>query len=65
MILLESRELRIPMEHVSDALKQFAMGGIEKVGSRATSGSEQLANGEVRFLTVSGSCELVPGGTHS
>lgn len=74
MVLLQSRELTVPIEHVPDILKQFAMPkrGIEKrYGVMATSESGKLTNGEMRLLgritreVVSGNRELVPGGTHS
>ena len=74
MVLLQSRELSVPIERVPDVLKQFAMPkrGIEvKYGVMATLESGQLTKDEVRLLgnitrdAVSDNCELVPGGTHS
>ena len=73
MVLLQSRELSIPIECVPDVLKQFAMPkrGIEVTyGVMAMSESGQLAKGEVKLLdsitgdTASDNCELIPGGTH-
>ena len=74
MVLLQSRELSIPTEHVTEVLKQFATPkrGIEvRYGVMAPSESGQLTKGELRLLgsitrdTVSDNCELVPGGTHN
>jgi hypothetical protein len=71
MVLLQSRELRIPTERVPEVLKHFAMPkrGIE-VSYGATLESGQLTKGEVRLLgsitgdALSDNCELVPGHTH-
>ena len=75
MVLLQSRELSVPIERVPDVLKQFAMPktGIEvRYGVMATSESGQLTKGEVRLLgsiiigeAVSDNRELVPGCIHN
>ena len=70
VVLLRSRELRVPAESVLEILKQFATpkrGIEERYGVMATSESGQLTEGEVRLLcsvtreAVGGNCELAPG----
>ena len=74
MVLLQSRELRIPTERVPEVLKHFAMPK-RGVGIRyvvmTTLESRQLTKAEVMLLgsitgeAVSDNCELAPGGTHN
>jgi hypothetical protein len=74
MVLLQTRDLSIPTEHVPEFFKQFVMPkrGIEKMyGVMATLESGQLTKGKIRFLgsitrkAVSDHFELIPGGTHN
>ena len=74
MVLLQSRELGIPIERVLEVLKQFARPKREieiRNGVMATSESGKLTKDEVRLLgsitgeAVSGNCELDPEAKHS
>ena len=69
IVLLQSRELSVPTERVPEVFKQFATSKREievRYGVMAILDLGQLVRGEIRLLgSITNSCELVPGGTHS
>lgn len=71
MLLVQTKEFRIPADRVPYVVLDYKNRDREEVYDCGNIESWQLIKGKVRLLgriigkAVSGNCELVPGDTHS